>query len=140
MNVQTAKHYGNLGRLYQSMKKYQSAEEMHLKSIAIKEALLGPDDHEVALSLGHLASLYNYDLCYYSKAEMLHLRSIRIGKKLFGEAYSGLEYDYRGLLRVYTNQHDMEKRFRYMNILSCWKSLRERLENSTESPFEEVCH
>ncbi|KAL7639598.1 UNVERIFIED_CONTAM: hypothetical protein RMT77_010099 [Armadillidium vulgare] len=138
MNVQTAKHYGNLGRLYQSMKKYQSAEEMHLKSIAIKEALLGPDDHEVALSLGHLASLYNYDLCYYSKAEMLHLRSIRIGKKLFGEAYSGLEYDYRGLLRVYTFQHDIEKRFRYMNILSCWKSLRERLENSTESPFEEV--
>jgi hypothetical protein len=31
---------------------------MHLKAIEIKERLLGPDDYEVALSIGHLASLY----------------------------------------------------------------------------------
>jgi hypothetical protein len=31
INVQTAKHYGNLGRLYQSMQKYNSAEQMHQK-------------------------------------------------------------------------------------------------------------
>lgn len=43
-NVQTAKHYGNLGRLYQSMHNYEEAETMHLKAIAIKESLLGPDD------------------------------------------------------------------------------------------------
>ncbi|KAJ8312709.1 hypothetical protein KUTeg_010082 [Tegillarca granosa] len=61
-NVQTAKHYGNLGRLYQSMHRYQEAEEMHLKAIEIKERLLGTDDYEVALSVGHLASLYNYDM------------------------------------------------------------------------------
>ena len=36
MNVQTAKHYGNLGRLYQSMEKFQDAQEMHLKAIKIK--------------------------------------------------------------------------------------------------------
>ena len=35
-NVQTAKHYGNLGRLYQSMKNFKKAEEMHLKAIEIK--------------------------------------------------------------------------------------------------------
>ena len=36
-------------------------------------------DYEVALSLGHLASLYNYDMERYDKAEELYLRSIEIG-------------------------------------------------------------
>ncbi|KAL4702628.1 hypothetical protein ACJJTC_013049, partial [Scirpophaga incertulas] len=77
-NVQTAKHYGNLGRLYQSMQKFQDAESMHLKAIAIKEELLGPDDYEVGLSIGHLASLYNYHMNMHSAAEQLYLRSIGI--------------------------------------------------------------
>ncbi len=101
-NTQTAKHYGNLGRLYQTMKKFEvnkrmrmiyvyhvylfiylfveDAEAMHLRSISIKESLLGGWDYEVALSLGHLASLYNYDLLNFNKAEALHLRSIQIGQ------------------------------------------------------------
>jgi len=52
---------------------------MHLKAIAIKERLLGVDDYEVALSVGHLASLYNYDMNKYDDAERLYLRSIAIG-------------------------------------------------------------
>ena len=36
-NIQSAKHYGNLGRLYQTMQKYEEAEKMHLKAINIKE-------------------------------------------------------------------------------------------------------
>ena len=79
MNVQTAKHYGNLGRLYQSMKRFEDAERMHLKAIRIKEVLLGPHDYEVSLSVGHLASLYNYDMQHFQKAEELYLRSINIG-------------------------------------------------------------
>jgi hypothetical protein len=55
---------------------------MHLKAIEIKERLLGPDDYEVALSIGHLASLYNYDMEKYDEAEKLYLRSIAIGKCL----------------------------------------------------------
>ena len=49
-NVQTAKHYGNLGRLYQTMERYEKAEKMHLKAIQIKETLLGPEDYEVSLN------------------------------------------------------------------------------------------
>ena len=44
------------------MDKYAEAEELHLKAIKIKESLLGAEDSEVAVSLGHLASLYNYDM------------------------------------------------------------------------------
>lgn len=53
---------------------------MHLKAITIKEQLLGPEDYEVALSVGHLASLYNYDMMKFDQAEQLYLRSIAIGK------------------------------------------------------------
>lgn len=138
MNVQTAKHYGNLGRLYQSMRMFQLAEEMHLKAITIKEQLLGPEDYEVALSVGHLASLYNYDMMKLDKAEQLYLRSIAIGKKLFGEGYSGLEYDYRGLLRVYSIQANIEKCVKYQAVLAYWKVLRDKAQETQTSPFNEL--
>ena len=51
---------------------------MHIKAISIKEKLLGPEDYEVSLSVGHLASLYNYDMLQLDRAEKLHLRSIGI--------------------------------------------------------------
>lgn len=61
---------------------WQEAEEMHIKAIQIKEQLLGQEDYEVALSVGHLASLYNYDMNQYENAEKLYLRSIAIGEWL----------------------------------------------------------
>ena len=102
-NMQTAKQYGNLGRLYQTTQMFRRSEQMHLKAIKLKETLLGKEDYEVGLSLGHLASLYAYDLKEYQKAEKLYLRSINISISLFGLAYSGLKCDYVGLLQV--NSH-----------------------------------
>lgn len=58
----------------------QEAEEMHLKAIGIKEELLGPEDYEVGLSIGHLASLYNFHMNRYRDAEKLYYRSIAISK------------------------------------------------------------
>lgn len=125
-NVQTAKHYGNLGRLYQSMQKFQDAETMHLKAIAIKEELLGPEDYEVGLSIGHLASLYNYHMNMHCAAEKLYLRSISISLKLFGERYSGLEYDYRGLVHVFTQLKRHDRANHYNRLLQMWQVLREQ--------------
>ncbi|XP_047029917.1 amyloid protein-binding protein 2 [Helicoverpa zea] len=125
-NVQTAKHYGNLGRLYQSMQKFQDAETMHLKAIAIKEELLGPEDYEVGLSIGHLASLYNYHMNMHCAAEKLYLRSISISLKLFGERYSGLEYDYRGLVHVFTQLKRHDRANHYNRLLQHWQELREQ--------------
>lgn len=53
---------------------------MHLKAIRIKEELLGPEDYEVGLSIGHLASLYNFHMNRYRDAEKLYYRSIAISK------------------------------------------------------------
>ncbi|KAJ0176396.1 hypothetical protein K1T71_007575 [Dendrolimus kikuchii] len=125
-NVQTAKHYGNLGRLYQSMQKFQDAETMHLKAIAIKEELLGAEDYEVGLSIGHLASLYNYHMNMHCAAERLYLRSIAISLKLFGERYSGLEYDYRGLVHVFTQLKKHDRADHYNRLLQNWHELREQ--------------
>ncbi|CAH3019390.1 unnamed protein product [Porites evermanni] len=136
-NVQTAKHYGNLGRLYQSMRRYEEAEAMHKKAIEIKERILGSEDYEVALSLGHLASLYNYDMELYDKAEQLYLRSIAIGKTLFGDGYSGLEYDYRGLINLYDSQGNFDRMESYHQTLMDWKDLRENA-CSTESAHDKT--
>lgn len=146
INVQTAKHYGNLGRLYQSMTKFKDAEDMHKKAIKIKTDLLGAYDYEVGLSIGHLASLYNYHMKKHRDAEELYLRSITIsefffyfytfrkkplfcdfflGLRLFGKTYSGLEYDYRGLCHVYECLHDTDKYLEYSLILESWRLLRE---------------
>lgn len=56
---------------------------MHLKAIDIKEELLGPDDYEVGLSIGHLASLYNFHMNRYRDAEKLYRRSIEISKYIY---------------------------------------------------------
>lgn len=141
-NVQTAKHYGNLGRLYQTMQRYTEAEKMHLKAIEIKESLLGNDDYEVALSVGHLASLYNYDMEQYHKAEELYLRSIKIGRKLFGPSYSGLEYDYRGLIQVYQMTSNFDKFREFTFTLNEWKVLRDAkdVEQGSADVVDDGCH
>ncbi|XP_072757625.1 amyloid protein-binding protein 2 [Anoplolepis gracilipes] len=135
-NVQTAKHYGNLGRLYQSMRKFEEAEAMHLKAISIKEELLGPEDYEVGLSIGHLASLYNFHMNRYRAAEKLYYRSIAISLKLFGQSYSGLEYDYRGLLHVYNKLDEYEKILEYTDTLNHWRELRDQHAQSEDPPID----
>ncbi|XP_058444931.1 amyloid protein-binding protein 2-like [Malaya genurostris] len=125
INVQTAKHYGNLGRLYQSMAKFDDAEQMHKRAINIKTHILGPYDYEVGLSIGHLASLYNYHMQKHQEAEELYLKSIEISLRLFGEAYSGLEYDYRGLIHIYEITGAQARYDLYSNILEEWRILRE---------------
>lgn len=107
------------------MTQYEKAEKMHLKAIAIKEHLLGPDDYEVGLSVGHLASLYNYHMSRHKDAEKLYLRSIDINLKLFGETYSGLEYDYRGLIHVYTEEQNIDKMRHYRERMRNWMATRE---------------
>jgi len=62
---------------------------MHLKAIGIKEELLGPDDYEVGLSIGHLASLYNFHMNRYRDAEKLYHRSIAISKYNLNQVYYG---------------------------------------------------
>lgn len=47
------------------------------------------------------------------------------GLRLFGESYSGLEYDYKGLCNVYEYLNDTEKYLEYSHILETWRIIRE---------------
>lgn len=138
INVQTAKHYGNLGRLYQTMRRFDEAESMHLKAIRIKTDLLGEHDYEVGLSIGHLASLYNYQMQKYREAERLYLRSIEISLRLFGRSYSGLEYDYLGLCHVYETLREFEKYLKYATILENWQALRGQNDTLNKSIYPAI--
>lgn len=60
-----------------------------------------------------------------SVANYLALVSFVAGLRLFGETYSGLEYDYRGLCHVYESLNDTEKYLEYALILDTWKQLKE---------------
>lgn len=55
------------------------------------------------------------------------------GLKLFGESYSGLEYDYRGLCHVYESLEEIDKYLEYHEILETWKVLREGREEESVS-------
>lgn len=50
---------------------------------------------------------------------------VYLGKRLFGDAYSGLEYDYRGLLQIYNLEGNHAKFEEYSRIFTQWKMLRD---------------
>lgn len=47
--------------------------------------------------------------------------------RLFGDTYSGLEYDYRGLMNVYTELLDTDKMAEYSVKMREWREKREVL-------------
>jgi len=59
---------------------------------------------------------------------------VLVGRKLFGDAYSGLEYDYRGLLRLYNAQGSTHKAAEYSSILHDWTVLRDQLHADYDAP------
>lgn len=53
-----------------------------------------------------------------------HLFSHLTGLQLFGKTYSGLEYDYRGLLHIYEQINDNENYIKFSDILDEWRNMR----------------
>eukprot|EP00102_Acyrthosiphon_pisum_P002584 XP_001944165.2 PREDICTED: amyloid protein-binding protein 2 isoform X1 [Acyrthosiphon pisum] len=135
----TAKSYCNLGRLYQSQEKYTQSEQMHLKAIEIKESILGKDNPEVALSLGHLASLYTYQLKKYQDAEELYLRSKTIYETTYGRQYTGLLYDFQGLVEVYRELNNTEKYNQYNENILRFHETREAWLHQVHTAIDENC-
>ncbi|XP_060840464.1 amyloid protein-binding protein 2 isoform X2 [Rhopalosiphum padi] len=135
----TAKSYCNLGRLYQSQEKFTQSEKMHLKAIEIKESILGKDNPEVALSLGHLASLYTYQLKKYEEAEVLYLRSKTIYETTYGRQYTGLLYDFQGLVEVYRELNNTEKYNQYTENILRFHETREAWLHEVHTATDENC-
>lgn len=62
------------------------------------------------------------------------------GKALFGKSYSGLEYDYRGLLRLYHHTGAHEMAMHYHNVLQEWSQLRDQNNTSEVKPLDFDVH
>ena len=77
-----------------------------------------------------------YDRCvkHVCKSNELEDMCLALPKKLFGEGYSGLEYDYRGLVRLYTQKGDYAQADHYRDIINQWSVLRDT-QNAREVHF-----
>ena len=73
----------NLGNVYFDQARYDEAESLYKRSLAIAEAAGGPDHPTVALSLLNLARVYQ-DRNRYALAEPLLKRSLAIQERLYG--------------------------------------------------------
>lgn len=60
-----------------------------------------------------------------------------LGLKMFGGTYSGLEYDYRGLIHVYHELDDVEKVADYTYILNSWKLHRDLHAQQQNPPIDQ---
>jgi len=101
----------NLAELYRTQGKYDAAEPLYKRSLAIYEKALGPDHPNVATSLENLANLYHVQ-GDYAKAEPLYKRSLAIREKALGPDHpnvaTSLE-NYAKFLRATNRQTEAEK-------------------------------
>ena len=83
LDIRLATTSYNLGLLYHAHTRYQEAEALYQRALAIREKVLGPEHRDVATILYDLASL-----CHvrgkYGKAETLYQRSLAISENRLG--------------------------------------------------------
>ena len=70
--------------LYDNQGKYDEAEPLYQRALAISEKVLGPDHPDTATSLNNLAGLYN-NQGKYDEAEPLYQRALAIDEKVWGQ-------------------------------------------------------
>jgi tetratricopeptide (TPR) repeat protein len=78
-----ASSLNNLAVLYREMGRYEEAEPLYKRSLAISETQLGPDHPDTGISLNNLASLYE-SMGHYDAAEPLYERSLAISETQLG--------------------------------------------------------
>ena len=93
----------NLGVFYYSKGRYDKAESMHQRALALREKVLGPEHPEVAQSLSNLAELYRV-LARYDRAKSLYERSLIIREKALGTRHIDLSISITGLAMLHHAQ------------------------------------
>ena len=83
----------NLAQVYHAQGKYEEAEPLYQRSLAINEKALGKDHSVVAGDLNNLAQLY-HDLGKYDEAEALYTRTLAIIDKGLAEGLLLPEHPY----------------------------------------------
>jgi len=97
----------NLALLHKARGKYDQAEPLYKRALAIWEKCLGPDHPDVGASLSNLAGLYTAQ-AKYDQAEPLYKRSLAIKERAVGPDYPSVATSLNNLGGLYKTQgkHD----------------------------------
>jgi tetratricopeptide (TPR) repeat protein len=79
-HTDTATSLNNLALLYKNQGKYEQAEPLIKRALAIRERVLGPDHPDTAISLHWLAYIYS-NQGKYEQSELLYQRTLKIFEK-----------------------------------------------------------
>ena len=88
-----------MANLYKNQGKYEEAEPLYQRALAIKERVLGEEHPDTAGSLNNLALLYA-DQGKYEEAEPLYQRALAIYERVLGEEHPDTK-------RVQENYNDL---------------------------------
>ena len=93
----------NLGELYVAQFKFDEAEPLYKRSLAIREKALGLEHPDMAASLNNLALLYHAQ-GKYAEVEPLFKRSLAIREKALGPENSDVAISLNNLAEIYYTQ------------------------------------
>jgi CHAT domain-containing protein len=93
----------NLASLYQSQGLLKRSQLLYLRSLAIKEKVLGIKHPSLAIGLNNLALLYQSQ-GLYERAEPLYLRALAISEKILGVDRPDAANIYNNLALLYKSQ------------------------------------
>ncbi|MEO0415519.1 MAG: tetratricopeptide repeat protein, partial [Verrucomicrobiota bacterium] len=94
--------------LYNNQGKYEEAEPLYKRALAIREKQLGADHPDTATSLNNLAVLY-YEQGKYKEVEPLYKRALAIKEKQLGADHPGTATTLSNLASLYNNQGKYEE-------------------------------
>ena len=97
-----------LAIIYDYQSDYSHAQPLYEQSLALSEAVFGPESREVTLVLNNLANLY-MDKADYVSAARLGERSLAIRQKIYGPEHPLLIVALNNLASVYEWQGNMER-------------------------------
>ncbi len=106
-HLDVASCLNNLGLLYKFQGKYETAEELYLRSLSIREKQLGENHPDVALSLNNLGTLYD-DQGKYDKSESFLLKSLSIRERCLDANHLDIAQSNNNLGLLYKGQGKYE--------------------------------
>ena len=93
----------NLADMYQNQARYDEAEPLFRRALAIYEKQLGAEHPNVAVVLNNLAFLYN-NQARYAEAESLYYRALKIREKQLGVEHADVAQSLNNLAFLYDSQ------------------------------------
>lgn len=111
-SAELATTYSNLGLTYGDMGNHQNALEYQMKALAIREAILSPDDPALANSYNNIGHTYG-NLGDHDTALQYILRAINICERVFPDDHPDLALSYYNAGMTYSELGDYCKGLEY---------------------------